>query len=245
MSWFQNRRAFTLIELLVVIAIIGILVGILLPALSKARIAGRTTNCLANLHNLQLAQLMYSDDFKGLFIDVGLAHGGVGDPSIAWVNTLAEYYSTTLLIHAPGDNSPYWPIDQNGQGLLQNGNPRVTSYGMNNYLSRTYNPGLSPREPYDRLSKIPFPHATIQFLLMTREGEFAVSDHCHIENWGQGQQPPGRASLQSQINAYGGKEATWTALSNYSFLDGHVATLPFRDVYQDFQKNKFDPRIAH
>ncbi|MBC7771116.1 MAG: type II secretion system protein [Pyrinomonadaceae bacterium] len=245
MSSTFRPRAMTLIELLVVIAIIAILVGILLPALSKARLAGRTASCLGNLHSLQMAQLMYSDDFKGLLIDVGLAHGGVGDPSIAWVSTLAEYYDTTLLIHAPGDNSPYWPTEQNGQGLLQNGNPRVTSYGMNNYLSRTYNPGLSPREPYDRLSKIEFPHATVQFLLMAREGEFAVSDHCHVENWGQGHQPPGRASLQLQIDAYGGKQASWTSLSNYSFLDGHAATLPFREVYQDFQKNRFDPKIAN
>ncbi len=238
------RSGFTLIELLVVVAIIAVLVGVLLPALSTARQSGRATRCIGNLYSLQMAQLMYADDYKGLLIDVGLAHGGVGDPSITWVNTLADYYGTALLVRAPSDDSPYWPTEQNGQGLLQNGNPRVTSYGMNNYLSRTYNPGLTPREPFDRLSKIDFPHATVQFLLMTREGEFAVSDHCHVENWGQGQQPPGRASQQVQIDAYGGRRATWTARSNYSFLDGHVATMAFRDIYTNFQVNKMNPALA-
>ncbi len=238
-------RAFTLIELLVVIAIIGVMVGILLPALGRARVLAHTTKCLSNLRSLEAAQLLYCNDYRNRLIDVGLSHGGVGDPSIAWVSTLSEYFGTALVIHAPGDASPYWPSELGGQGLTLNGNPRVTSYGMNNYLSRTYNPGLGPREPYDTLDKIPFPTSTVQFTLLAREGDFAVSDHFHVENWGQGQQPPSRASAQIQSNAYGGKERSWQGLSNYGFLDGHAATLPFAKVYTDFSINKFNPEVAH
>ncbi len=56
------RLGFTLIELLVVISIIGILVGLLLPAINSAREAGRRTQCQSNMRNVVLAILGYANN---------------------------------------------------------------------------------------------------------------------------------------------------------------------------------------
>jgi prepilin-type N-terminal cleavage/methylation domain-containing protein len=61
----MRRRAFTLIELLVVIGIIAVLIGILVPALSRARLAARRTVVLAQLQQIGVAVAAYQAEFRG------------------------------------------------------------------------------------------------------------------------------------------------------------------------------------
>ena len=87
-SQHSRKGAFTLVELLVVIGIIAVLIGILLPALTRARQQSMTVQCMSNMRQVGLALLTYADQGDGYLFPNGMGWG-----------------NSTVYLNTPNDNS--------------------------------------------------------------------------------------------------------------------------------------------
>jgi len=123
----RRRQGFTLIELLVVISIIGVLVGLLLPAVNAAREAGRRTQCLNNMRNIGLGLVQFSTSKNtfpnsGTYFEVpgaatpdqsAIATMFGATPTIAsmgwsWVVDILPYLDSTDMANAWDKTQPYY-----------------------------------------------------------------------------------------------------------------------------------------
>ena len=148
------RKRFTMIELLVVIAIIAILAAMLLPALSSARAAAKTSACQSNLKQIGMAMHLYlqdSDDelppyrISGSFSWV-TPRGSLftlENPSWAWM------LGNSGALDFEGNGHPNRVFDCPGRTLSRklNANAREIAYGINYYLSNTNRQKASQHSP--------------------------------------------------------------------------------------------------
>lgn len=98
------RRGFSLVELLVVIGIIAVLIGILLPALGRAREQSRRAKCLANLRSIGQQLFVYANNHRDRLPNGNPSNVWSDAASADWVMVnFAEDLKNGRVFHCPGD----------------------------------------------------------------------------------------------------------------------------------------------
>jgi prepilin-type N-terminal cleavage/methylation domain-containing protein/prepilin-type processing-associated H-X9-DG protein len=123
----RSSSAFTLVELLVVIGIIAILIGVLLPALNKARQQSLKVACSAQLRNLGQACLNYAANNKGWLPQ------HPGNLEGTWIWDIRQVTRDQLVKYGADRKTLYCPVyseaDKDGLWTYQNG-VTVLGYGL-------------------------------------------------------------------------------------------------------------------
>ncbi len=222
-----RKGGFTLIELLVVISIIALLIGLLLPALSKAREVARSAQCLNNLRSIGFALHSYMNDANKIPRE---ANGGE-DPrwDIAWPMAFRTYFSQIKDDHFDSIPAYRCPSHPNPKHKVQ-----YISNGLN--FSRPRTIITWPRQKACLTNGFLTPSVTIYMADYTDDPD----DILYRNNYPNGENTPERnfsifydAWTATHItgdpnNWYTGQRLEplrHKSGSNALFVDGHAATL--------------------
>ncbi len=231
------RVAFTLIELLTVIAIIGILMSLLLVAVSKARGQVRRISCLSQMRQFGLAFELYAADHQDAVLPNmdgrrNLSGGRitVGHTWVeGWLGSLRGSDLTNTLYLRESLVSPYlgeadvWrcPAQMRSPTVMGSTFPRVRTVSLNCFMG---SPVESPAATsYLRLSEIvkPSPAEAITFVDEKIE---TINDASFGMQWDFRESQPAHWTLRDK------PAVAHNSGANFAFADGHVETQRWKDT---------------
>jgi len=200
----EKNGGFTLVELLVVIAIIGMLVGLLLPAVQQAREAARQMQCGNNLKNLGLASLNHESTTRK-FPSGGWHWGFTGDPDRGmnrnqpggWTFSLLPFLEQNALYQLSSNGQPDTPDKAKATTALQT--PVTVFYCPSRRAAKIY-PGAN-----DSLTNADSAALKSSGTCMVAKTDYAANYGGYASNPGEARIYP---SSYSQANEYS-KKNTW------------------------------------
>ncbi len=170
-----RASGFTLIELLVVVAIIGILIGLLFPAVQAARQTADAARCANNLHQLGIGLTLFAGNHGGFFPQTH--HASASGDEKSWVFTLGPFIENvnSMRICPRDKDADDWEVPS-----------ETTSYVVNEYISiDSYDAQRNLHQMKDTTHTITVFEGSAERYRLAKDASESMRlyEHAHPSNW--------------------------------------------------------------